>query len=1097
MMRRPQEWRLGRGLLALSLIFYLALGCSSAWGAERVFDAQLSLTGACQEPPPKLDPVLDPGCPGGMHPGPFVEPAAVTVDSAGDIFVSSRGTEETGRRIDVFSPAGVYISGFVPPLTPSSLAVDSKGNLYVNESTIGKAVVSRYKPTVYNPVSHEIEYPATPAATVIDTTEGSLYLSGGAGLAIDPENDDLFIDLQVHVSLYSSAAAGNELLDATIGKGLFYSQKIALDGTQRRLYASDTEAPGYKVDLIRVYEANPPYELLATIDGSETPAGSFKGESGLQGIAVDEEDGSFFVDDIAAGQSVYEFDAGYGYVSTYKHGFQNFLPEIEVDNAVSSPNHGTLFVPSVKEGGHVFVFRIKEAGPPELTETGVDEVTAEEAELHASINPQGLESEYRFEYVTQQQFEESGFTEALVAGEGTLPVGKESIELSVAATDLKPGTAYRFRAFAENEEGHDEEEGAFTTYKAVSPLPPCENDSLRTGPSAALPDCRAYELVTPPSTNGAVPVGINAGQRALTREASPGGDKVSFLANGASLPGFEGTGSFFGDPYLATRGPNGWTTASAGPGGAETEKIQAGTVSPDQGHSFWNTEAGDEGSASIEGLATNYVRYPDGKSVLVGRGSLGTDPRAFGLFMSEGGTHIVFAGNAKQLEPDAAPSGTFTIYDRTPDEITHVVSLLPDNVTPGKDINIAYAGASPDGRGIAFEVGGVLYLRLDHTETYEIGKDVTFAGIAEGGDRIFYVEGGDLFSFDAGTGKRTAFSESGDDTVVNVAAHGTAAYFVSPSVLTGEEENPNGAKAQPGKENLYLTDEGLLRFVATVTETDVFEGDAQHRHGLGEWTHDVGSGALAVDPSRTTPDGGVLLFESRAQLAAYDPADHVEVYRYDAGADELTCLSCSPPHTAAHGDASLESLRINGNDEASFGVWGYVPNLRSDGNRAFFQTPEPLVLADTDRLQDVYEWEANGVGSCEEAGGCIYLISSGASAHNDFLYAVSDSGDDVFFRTRDLLTGSDLETTTSIYDARVGGGFPEEPQAVCQGEGCRPQLTAPPPFPAPATGLQGADGNISRPGVKRCPKGKHKVERRGKHRCVKKHRKHHRRENHK
>jgi hypothetical protein len=1084
--------RLALVVSALTLLAYGLLGGASAWGAGKVFNAELSLRGDCETT--KLDPVADPGCPGGTHPGPFVEPAAIVVDSAGNIFVSSRGKEGTGRRIDIFSSAGIYIFGFVPPMAPSSLAIDSQGNLYVTEAALGKAVISRYKPIKYEAASHEIEYPATPTATVINEKEGSLFLSGSTGIAVDPKTDDLFVDLEAHVSLYSSAAEGNELLNDTIGeKDLFNSVKIAVDGARRRLYASGTKTSALQPDVVRVYKADAPYELLETIDGSETPAGKFQTTSGGQSIAVDEEDGSFFVDDIFSAQKVYEFNENYEYVSTYTNGFQNLLAEIEVDNGAASPNKGTLFVPSVKEGPHAYAFKPKEVDIPDVKETFASEVSESEAELHASVNPEGLETEYRFEYVTQQHFEESGFAEAGVVGEGTLPVGKEYVGVSAVATGLEPGTPYRFRAFAENEEGHDEEEGTFTTYEAVGPLPPCENEALRAGLSVALPDCRAYELVTPPSTNGHVPHGIAFPViRFLTLEASPLGDKVSFVTEGGSLPGLEGgTGAFNGDPYLATRGPKGWITASSGPDGTESQAPQAGTVSPDQGYSFWSTEFGknDEGSRVIGGQITNYVHYPDGESELIGRGSLGTDPRAVGKFISEGGTHVIFETaevSGQQLEPDAPPSGTAAVYDRTSDEVTHVVSVLPGNVTPGAAAH--YAGASTDGSGIAFESGGVLYLRLDNAETYEVGKGVTFAGIAEGGERIFYVEGGDLFAFDAGTEERTAFTESGDATVVNVSADGTAAYFVSPSVLTGEEANPNGAKAQLGEENLYLSEEGSLRFVATVTDRDV-EGDINKIGGLGVWTIGIGGGTLGRDPSRTTPDGGVLLFESRADLAGYDPEGHAEVYRYDSGAGALACLSCGPTRTPVTGDASLESFLGGGGTEQSFSIWGYVSNLTSDGSRAFFQTAEPLVLSDTDGLLDVYEWEADGIGSCERGSGCIYLISSGASAHNDFLYAVSDSGDDVFFRTRDLLTGSDAETTTSIYDARVGGGFPEEPAEICQGEACRPQLTLPPLLPAPATGPQGSSGNVSEPKTKPCPKGKHRVKRNGKVRCVKKHHK--------
>jgi hypothetical protein len=167
--------------------------------------------------------------------------------------------------------------------------------------------------------------------------------------------------------------------------------------------------------------------------------------------------------------------------------------------------------------------------------------------------------------------------------------------------------------------------------------------------------------------------------------------------------------------------------------------------------------------------------------------------------------------------------------------------------------------------------------------------------------------------------------------------------------------------------------------------------------------------------------------------------------------------------------------------------YGFVPGLRADGERAFFESAEALVAADIDGRRDVYEWEQAGVGSCPATreDGCVYLISSGRSARGDYLYGHSQSGDDVFIFSADILVKGD-GNTLSVYDARVGGGFAEPLPDICiQPDECR-QPAPPPVLPVPHSRV-GPPGNVEpQKKPKKCPKGKRKVKRGGKVVCVKK-----------
>jgi hypothetical protein len=1094
------------GTLAAGLLWAASLLVpASALADGYAFDAELSLTGNCATS--SVDPIADPGlCPmppgvaGVDHPAlPFTRPGGVATDSFGNIFVSSWGKSAEGGkegRVDIFDSEGLFLNELKIDTGPRALAVDSEDNLYVREAALyqqGPVQVSRYARE-----GGGFDYGA---GTVVADADGPpAYMPWTGGIALDPTNDHLYVHYENRIAEFGSAKEGNPLIDSTIGQGVLEIGKwVAVDAARGRIYASDSPNPDYRPSIVRVFELGGDHELLETISGCELQGEGFAASQGDLQLAVDEASGDFFVGDLAARSRVYRFSEGYECEEAIEHKFQDAGPSaIAVDNSALSPNQGNLYVTSGESGlGHSYAFSpVADPDPPLIESAGAGGVAETEAELQARIDSGDAPTHYTFEYTTAA---DTGYAEAVLAGEGDLPAGAEQAPVSAQAAGLEPGGEYRFRVKATSEAGADEAEALFGTYPAVGPVGPCPNEALRTGASALLPDCRAYELVTPADTNGHTPLGPAGagGVFAPSAVVSPAGDRMSFRLAGGSLPGTDAPGGFGGDNYLATRTSAGWQTDYRGPTGAESSTPLPGSFTPDQKYSFWDTAAADLGSAGVNGAQTKYLEYPDGHHELVGRGSLGSDPQAFVNRATADATHVIFSTTTfgkhvpVQLEPDAPPTGTAVVYDRTRDPITgeeetHVISLLPGEITPVADAK--FIGASSDGEGIAFgfEGSSALYLRLHNEETMLVGENVTFAGVADRGTRIFYVKGGNLFAFDAVAQGTIPFTASGDTTVVNVADGGTRAYFVSPSVLAGP--NPLGVLPTDGDQNLYLSEEGEISFVGTVTQGDV-EGTpsaegSEPSHGLGLWTEGLQETlGIGRDPSRTSPDGTVLLFESHADLTDFASGGRAQIYRYDFAAGELSCLSCSPTLQQPGSDSSLQS--------AGFPGW-IVPlaNLRADGARAFFQSSEPLVAADGDQRQDAYEWEKDGVGSCNEPRGCIHLISSPQSSGDEILYAISADGDDVFFQSGERLVDGDTGAGVSIYDARVGGGFAEAAQEACNGEGCRAGLSGTPPLVRPESRGSGPSGNVT-PGKrpKRCPKGKRKVKRGGKVHCARKHHK--------
>jgi Tol biopolymer transport system component len=622
-------------------------------------------------------------------------------------------------------------------------------------------------------------------------------------------------------------------------------------------------------------------------------------------------------------------------------------------------------------------------------------------------------------------------------------------------------------------------------------LAACPNEAFRSGASSRLPDCRAFELITPADSAGrnfftiesSLPVDMFP-----TSLVTASGDSALFATNGRPLEA-PGEPNGIEDVYQAQRKATGWEVVRLlTPSGAQAFEPNPGGISADHQYSFQAVTplAGGGGTFAEEG-PVSLLGNPDGSFELLGVGSLGVERAVLGRFISSGGEHIIFTTTAghlcpidcevKQLEPDAPPSGTEAVYDRSADGPTRVVSLLPNDVTPGAGENAGYQGVSVDGRVVAFKVGATLYVRIDDSETKEVtGGEATYAGLSSDGSHLFYVKAGDVFVFDTATGQSQEIIATGDAELVNVSADGSHAYFISRTAVPG---SGGGVAGEP---NLYVysRSSGLTRFIGTVAQADL-EGEP----ALNRWTTDAvvsdpsfGKGPGA-DSSRTTPNGTVIAFESRAQLTSYENQGHVEIYRYDAGEEELSCVSCNPLGEPAVADARFEAL-------ASFktqsgGQAMVIDNLSSDGRRVFFETPEGLTRQDEDGVNDIYEWQE------EVTGRSLALISSGSSvfftnpsvplefSEPNVLFAVTPSGSDVIFRTSDaLVPAAGSGGAEGVYDARVGGGF-AQPAPRCLGQACGEagETATAPALTSPASRVFEGKGNVKPGRKKRCPRVRH------------------------
>ncbi len=328
--------------------------------------------------------------------------------------------------------------------------------------------------------------------------------------------------------------------------------------------------------------------------------------------------------------------------------------------------------------------------------------------------------------------------------------------------------------------------------------------------------------------------------------------------------------------------------------------------------------------------------------------------------------------------------------------------------------------------------------------------------------------------------------------VVSMAGDGSRVYFVAHGVLTSVA-NEEGDVATKGADNLYVYDASTnaVAFIAGLCSGPESSGSVEDVRCPSSVPGDESDALLweGDGEAQSTQDGEYLVFSTFARLiergTQTDANNSQDVYRYDAASGKLDRVSLGEGGYEANG---------NGEGAASIEPYGVVSlsadvsverrmarrALSEDGSEVVFSSVRALSPDATNHQKDIYIWrEPPG-----ESEGRVSLISSGSSLTNDVGPVITADGLNVFFTTSAGLVPVDTESDLDVYDARVEGGFPAQPEesAQCSSDACQGALTSPAPLLVPGSAVQAPGGNYAAPKPVKCRKGF--VKKNG--RCVKK-----------
>lgn len=1086
-------------------------------------------------------------------------------------FVNSKGTPVNFPYVHGANITGSPLGEFGTSTKPAALTVDSEGNIFVaaDSGSIEESYVAEYRPS--GEFVRAFTGEEVPGLAETPGWTGETFMTG---VAVDPSNGHLLVSFEHYtgsngIQIEAGAVAEfdlatgrylNQITDGNSGAPLRSAEEVAVD-PQGFLYVVNAGrvevfGEGHYLPSLSLGASTAREPTSAVLNGAVNPEAASNPELAISECQFEYvEEAAYQKEGFSAASTApctptpagIPADSTFHSVSAPLAGLQ---PGTTYRYRLAASSGGAA---GGREASGALAFTTPTA--PRIASISADNVSSTFADLHARIEPVGASTSYHFEYDTRPYSGDEAHGTSAPLPDVTIGAGGPTGGAAEAALqhigNLLPATVYHYRVVASNEFGvTDGAEGSFATLSA---------------PATGLPDGRAYELVTPADKEGgsdmfASPI-INHEYKNTFFDGVPSESGDAFLMTLARsdfgpFPGNEDSA------YLFSRTADGWvykSLAQPSLGVQDTNPViwdpanlslvgledRSGSIAGEEGQRSLNLlgEAGGPyvtlhagaprhsalSSASESQVAIGGASRDLGHVILEGHEDRTLCPGA--ERQSHGNVLCEWNGGYETVDGKQVPTLTLANVNNEGAPVSKCGAVLGAGASSRQDK--AHDAVSEDGSRIvftapdpnAYNLGAgcwnlgttaapQVYVRSQGQTTEasapEAGvHDLTgqhpaeYVGASADDSRIFFLttteltreaeelglHDNELYEYDVETAKLTRVSagrpgslgaSTGAEvrTVTAISAKGTAVYFVAFGALA-----PGAATLAPTGLSLnlyrYAPAGATLEYVATISSDDDDSG-GENATTCSNFGGIVLSTSLCpVKDWYTTPDGRYLLFASARDLTGYDTTNAYgarciresgaeghceELYRYDASGKRLTCVSCNPS-----GAGPVSNARFGRSVPLSVPANGPVRAMSDDGSEVFFDTADPLVPRDTNGTLDVYEWH----------DGQVSLISSGSDPAPSFFLGASADGSNVFIGTHARLVPQDTDVSGDIYDARVCTAAspclqpPVGGTAQCEGDACQTPRAAPIDATPGSLGFAGA-GNAAGETGKVKPKGKSK-----------------------